>query len=184
MSVTETTFEVRAFHNAFARTDLHASDPATIDLACMLANFVGARNIIEAGTYRGHMASALAFLLKITGKTGGKVYTADTVDVFSSTLADASMDPVRDYIHYHVGDFGDMLKSVPVLADFAYIDASSETNPHLRMEHLALAMQRMNTGGILMVDDTQGDWADAPLFRRMRGLQLPQHRGLTILMKD
>lgn len=179
----EVTFAVRAFHNVFTKTDLHASDPQTIDLACMLVNFLAASIIIEAGTYQGHMATALAHVLNIVGRKG-KVFTADTVNVFSKTLADPSLDLVRDLIHFHVGDFGEMLKDVPGLADFAYIDASSETSPHLRLEHMTLALGRLRPGGIIMVDDTGGDWADAPIFRQMRGLHLPQHRGLTILQKD
>lgn len=171
----------RTFHGVFNETDDHASHPANIDLACMLVLFTEARTIVEAGTYKGHFAFAVANILRLLGH--GMVYTADIEDRIPE-CAWQDVPELAARVSYHRGDFLTMLADVPGEVDLAYIDASDKDNPHLRWEHAEAAYHRLRLGGLLLVDDTAAeDWGDARSFREWASIQLPQHRGLTIVQK-
>lgn len=176
---------VRAFHSVFTESDEHASAPATVDLAAMLVTFIRPVNIVEAGTYRGHMALALANMLRLFD-SAGKVYTADPENYIQPALDHPDVAPVLPYVHYHQGDFLEMLATVPDPIGFAYIDASSVENPRMRWDHANEVYRRLTPGALMLVDDTASeDWADAQRFREWGrfNLHLPQHRGLTIIQK-
>src|SRR5204862_124505 len=59
--------------------------------------------------------------------------------------------------------------------DFCYIDGGS------RLPYTKLALQHMNPGGLIAVDDCAGDWRGAKMLRRMANLYLPTHRGLVLI---
>lgn len=171
---------LRSFHGSLSETDHMASDSAAIDLLAMFAWFTEPKIVVEAGTYKGHFAYAISNILRMIGK-GGKVYTADPIDNISQTLAMPDADPLRPQIHYHHGDFLEMLADVPGPIDLAYIDASSTEDPLLRRKHAMAVWKRLAPRGLLFVDDTASkDWEDAKFFRQISSLHLPQHRGLTI----
>jgi predicted O-methyltransferase YrrM len=172
---------VRSFHGSLAETDNMASAPEAIDLIAMFVHFTNPRVVVESGTYKGHFAYAISNILRLLGN-GGKVYTADPVDKVSDTLALPGADELRPQIHYHKGDFLEMLADVPGPIDVAYIDASDPNDPLLRRKHALAVWKRLAARGLLFVDDTASkDWEDAKFFRQISSLHLPQHRGLTIL---
>lgn len=171
--------KAHTFHGVMNGTDDTASHPANIDLACMFLSFLEPEVVVEAGTYKGHFAFAAANILRQLGK--GKVYTADTINFIDHLWTDAST--ITPFIHFLHGDFLDLLKDVPDPIDFGYIDASTLENPHLRWEHATAVFKRLRLGGILMVDDTEGDWGDAKRFQVAGDIHLSQHRGLTIIQK-
>jgi predicted O-methyltransferase YrrM len=172
---------IRTWHGVLSETDLEASAPANIDLACMLIAFQEPKVVVEAGTFRGHFAFAAANILRQI--ESGMVYTADPVDGTSELLTQPMAQRLLPYLHVHRGDFLDMLADVPDPIDFAYIDASSKENPHMRWEHARAVHARMRPGGLILVDDTEGEWGDATRFRQWGDLHLKGHRGLTIIQK-
>ncbi len=60
--------------------------------------------------------------------------------------------------------------------DFCYIDGGS------RLPYTKLALQHMNPGGLIAVDDCAGEWRGAKMLRRMANLYLPTHRGLALIL--
>lgn len=171
------------WHGVLTETDTVASDPSNIDLACMLVHFTGAKVIVEAGTYYGHLTLATANILR-QAEGGGMIYSADPIDTFSKTLAQIPM--LQPFIQYHPTDYLEMLKQVKDPIDMAYIDASAADDPHMRWTHAQATLVRMKRGGLLLIDDTEGDWEDAQNFKawaRTGGIHLGMHRGLTILQR-
>ena len=175
--------ELRAFHSVCMEYDMHDSDPATIDLVCMFATFLNPQVVVEAGTYRGRMTTALANVLRAIGGTG-VIYTADPTDHVSAMLALPELAPITPYIRYHQGDYLEMLGTIPGDIDLAYIDASHTDNSHMRWEHAMATFLRLRYGGLILVDDTAGEWEDAAKFRDLANIYLPGHRGLTIIQKS
>jgi predicted O-methyltransferase YrrM len=174
--------ELRSFHGVLGEVDTMASDAAAIDLFCMLCFFVEPKVVVEAGTYQGHLALAVANILRSNGT--GTLYTADTCDDgFSVALSMECMNLIRPHIQFHHGDFLEMLKKVEDPIDLAYIDASSKENPHMRWEHYRAALKQLRPGGLVLVDDTAGDWSDAKDFQYVANIQLMQRRGLTLIQK-
>lgn len=176
------TYEVRpSWHSVLPQTDDMASDFATIDLACMLAAFLQPKVIVEAGTYRGHMAAAVAHTLFQMGHVA-TIWTADPDDQgFGIVLADAPWGPM---VQYHQVDYLAMLATIEGDVDLGFIDASSEENPHMRREHMQATFNRLAPGGILLVDDTAAtDWDDAKTLRENASLYLAPHRGLSFYQK-
>lgn len=174
---------VMSWHGALGQTDEMASDSASVDLACMLAAFIKPKVVVEAGTYIGHMALALANIVRQV-EPAGKVYTADVQDQGLAQRLEGEGQFLAPYIHFHLGDFLDMLKDVPGLIDLAYIDASSAEDPHLRMKHFWAVENRMREGGLILVDDTESkDWPDAKKFRDLSDIHLTQARGLSIFQR-
>jgi predicted O-methyltransferase YrrM len=172
---------VQAFHSVITDIDEMASDPANIDLAAMLAFFIQPRVVVEAGTYQGHLTLAVANILRIQGY--GKIYTADPIDHVARTLAHPDVAQLLPHIHYHPGTFEELLEQVPGEIDLAYLDASSVDDPGMRMAHYKAVYPRLRNGGIAMIDDTEGEWDDAPTFRRVASIHLSQRRGLTLIQK-
>lgn len=177
------TSQVLSWHGVLNGTDEMASESASVDLVCMLAAFVKPKIVVEAGTYFGHMALALANVIRQV-EPAGKVYTADVLDHGLNKQLAGTADFLAPFIHFHHGDFLDMLKDVPGEIDLAYIDASSTEDPHLRMKHFYAVEHRMRDGGLVLVDDTESkDWTDAKYFRQLSDLHLPQRRGLSIFQR-
>lgn len=162
-----------------------ASDVRSLDLICALALFVGARTVVEAGTYRGHTALALGEALSHLG-LDSHVWTADTIEQYPEGIATQAIGPLglQKTVTFFLGDFNDMLNTVPGEIDLAYIDASSVDAPKLRRQHFDIVWPRMKRGGIVIVDDCSGEWDGASEFREQATLYLPQRRGIGIFQKN
>lgn len=174
---------INGFHSVCQAYDPHDSEPATVDLVCMLVAFLAPAVVVEAGTYRGRMALSIANILRING-SGGVVYTADPVDLVAPTFALPELASLMPHLQYHQGDYLEMLGQIPGEIDLAYIDASSVENPHMRWEHTMATYLRMKPDGLILIDDTGSDgWEDAAKLRDLAAVYLEQHRGLTIIQK-
>lgn len=182
-----TTSLIRTWHSVYREADEMASSAQAVDLVCMLANYIEPKVFVEAGTYKGHLTFAVANVLASIGD--GKIWTADTIDNFSEPLnqmAQERPDIASRVVFYHA-DFLAMLSDIPEV-DMAYIDASSKENEHMRLDHANAVYQKLNVGGLIVVDDTATveGWDDARKFRlwaQREGIHLGQHRGLTIIQK-
>ena len=175
----------KAFHSIFPDVDFEDSAPASTDLACMLVAFMRPRIVVEAGTHRGRTALAMANIMRALS-VPGMVHTADPVDRVSETLSHPELACILPYLRYYQGDFLDMLDGINDKVDLAYIDASSPDEPHLRWKHAKATYERLRIGGLLLVDDTGGDWEAAEWFRGWandQGIHLTQQRGLTMIQK-
>lgn len=174
---------VPAWCSVLPEIDEMASAPATIDLLAMLTSFMQPKVVVEAGTYRGHAALAVANVMR--AYDSGHLYTADVYDNFSATLADIPI--LQPYITWWHGDYLAMLEQVPGEIDLAYIDASDPNDSNLRLEHAGRTYARLAPGGLLLADDTGSpDWREAKLFRvwaQSSGIHLTQRRGLTFIQK-
>jgi predicted O-methyltransferase YrrM len=173
----------RTWCSVLLETDEMASAPASIDLMGMLVNFIQPSIVVEAGTYRGHLALAVANILR--AHEHGTIYTADTVDNFSGTLA--HITELQPFVRWYHGDYLDMLAEIEGEIDLAYIDASSKQDSRLRLTHAERTFERLRPGGLLVADDTAStDWQEGEVFRdwaKCTGIHLSQHRGLTIIQK-
>jgi predicted O-methyltransferase YrrM len=179
----ETTREVRHWHGVLTDTDDMASEAASVDLCSMLVRYLEPTTVVEAGTYRGHLTLAVANILRQIAPHG-VIHSADPMDFFSHTLK--QVPELQPHIKFYHGDYLTMLHTITEPIDLAYIDASDKLNSHLRWEHAMATMIRMRRGGLVLVDDTEGDWEDAKAFKnlsRTGGIHLSNHRGLTILQR-
>lgn len=106
--------------------------------------------IVEAGTYRGHTAIAMADACRRLGK--GHVTTFDPYDHGVQKFID--LNGLEDYCTYVHGPY-----EIPNEVDFAFIDASArdETgmmNASLRWIHFSETMKRLRPMGMICAHDT------------------------------
>ncbi len=162
------------------KIDTQTSDPATLDVLCMLIRHMEAKVIVEAGTYRGWGSFTMAETLKAYN-VDGHIWTCDPVDYEVHEVLE-SMD-LGSYVTYSKEVFEDMLPNVPGEIDLAYIDASDKDEENLRLRYLSLVLPRMKTGGIVVMDDCAGGWEGAAFTRQLASVYLPLHRGCAILQR-
>ena len=138
--------------------DQEASDPAQCELLAALVRCAKPRIVVEAGTYKGHGALAIARALHVNGPTG-HLWTADPYE-FGQRDTLAGLPNVS----FCNEDFLTMLDRLAEV-DFAYIDAS-EWGPNgrdasLRVRHFEAVLPKLAPGGLICVDDTKADdWND------------------------
>jgi predicted O-methyltransferase YrrM len=163
--------------------DDEASDPAQCELLAALVRCAKPRVVVEAGTYRGHGAIAIADALARNGPTG-HLWTADPYDFHQPKILSG-----RDNITYCREDFLTMLARLDSV-DFAYIDASdfgpNGRDASLRVKHFEAVLPKLSPGALVLVDDTLADdWSDGEGGRsvlriRERCFNLRFLRGLSI----
>lgn len=137
--------------------DTEATDPAQCDLLYALVRCVKPKTCVEAGTYKGHGALAIARALQ--ANNSGWLYTADPHDY--GQMAELSG---VGRVTYFAQDFLQMLDGLDSV-DFAYIDASgwgaTGRDASLRVRHFDAVLPKLNPGGLILVDDTACDkWND------------------------
>lgn len=171
-----------SWHGVILSTDLEASEPATIDLICMLVSFTKPTIIVESGTYKAHTALAMASILRQI-KQRCTIYTADPLEQGLTGILEES-DWLNEYVRYYKGDYEAMLNEVDGSPNLAYIDGGDRKDVHMRLRHTQATYERLAPGGIMLVDDTGAtDWGDAGILRSMANVYLPQNRGLAIIQK-
>jgi predicted O-methyltransferase YrrM len=138
--------------------DLEATAPEQCELLRALIRCHKPRVVVEAGTYKGHGAIAIAEALWRNGATG-HIWTADPYDFGQP----ATLAPYPNVTFYRE-DFLTMLTRLDSV-NFAYIDAS-EWGPNgrdasLRVRHFEAVLPKLEPGGLVCVDDTLADdWND------------------------
>lgn len=158
-----------------------ASHPATWDV---LASFVAAlrpKVIVEAGTYRGHAALAMAEALHIE-RIDGHIYTADVADFAVPEVV--GIAGLTDYVSFTHGSFEAMLASIVQPVHLAFLDASNPDNARQRLDHLDAVWPMLVPNGVVIVDDATSDaWQYAKELRDRADLYLPVGMGLAIFQK-
>jgi caffeoyl-CoA O-methyltransferase len=171
-------------------------------LLTLLARAVGARVVLDVGTFTG--LSALAFARGLA--PDGKVITCDVSDEHAGLAREHwEMAGVGDRVEFRLGAAGRTLASLPadLGADIVFIDADKMNYP----TYHALAVPLLRPGGLLIADNVfldgyvmDPDLADDALMRgcarqvrafnaalaadeRLETVMLPIADGLTIACK-
>jgi caffeoyl-CoA O-methyltransferase len=115
----------------------------------MLVSLIGARTVVEVGTFTGMSALWLARGLP----DGGRLVCFDITDKYLATAREAwTAAGVDDRIEVRIGPAADGLAELPdePHVDLAFIDADKTGYAAYYEEILA----RMRTGGVILVDNT------------------------------
>lgn len=135
-----------------------------------LAHMIGARTIVEAGTYKG----ATAFALGVVNRYAA-VHTFDPHD--------HGVGWMPHNVHVHRCDFLWMLEYVDDV-DFAYIDATdAEHGTRYRWECADAVLDLLNPRGIIAFDDTWTDWDGVDEIRGLCQINIQAQKGLSIYQK-
>lgn len=122
------------------------------NLLRMLCQMIGARRVLEIGTYSGYAAHCMAEVLP----EGGELHTIESDDEMEDFIRHyVDRAPYRDKIHLHIGD---ALEVLPRLLsahtfDLVYIDANKRQYP----EYYELVMQHLSSGALILADNTLWD---------------------------
>ena len=116
----------------------------------MLVEMMGAKNILEIGTFTGYSAICMAEGLQ----EGGKVYTFDVNDELEDfTRKWIEGSPVADKICYRIGSALDEAPALGVTFDLVFIDGDKREY----IEYYQMAMDILRTGGWIIADNTLWD---------------------------
>lgn len=116
----------------------------------MLCGLIGARRVLEIGTYTGYAAISMAMGVV----DGGMVHTID--------INDELEDMVRDFVHrsgmeericFHVGDACEVIHRLDELFDLVFIDADKRQY----LDYYHLVFDRVRPGGMIVADDVLWD---------------------------
>ncbi len=116
----------------------------------MLCGLIGARRVLEIGTYTGYAAISMAMGVV----DGGMVHTID--------INDELEDMVRDFVHrsgmeericFHVGDACEVIPRLDELFDLVFIDADKRQY----LDYYHLVFDRVRPGGMIVADDVLWD---------------------------
>jgi caffeoyl-CoA O-methyltransferase len=114
----------------------------------LLAKSIGARTVVEVGTFTGYSTMALAAGLV----PGGTVITCDVSTEWVSIATSAwTAGGVADRIQPKLGPAADTLRDLPndVLVDLAFIDADKVNY----ITYWELLVPRLRPGGLLLADN-------------------------------
>ena len=162
----------------------------------MLCRLVGARRVLEIGTYTGYAAISMAMGM---GEDG----VLHTIDV-NDELEDFTREFIRKSglekrIVFHVGDALEIIPELKGMFDLVFIDADKREYP----EYYRLVFDKVRVGGIIVADDvlwdgkvvTEGEKTDAQTRgildfndmvqadERVENLLLPVRHGLMLMRK-
>lgn len=112
----------------------------------MFCRMIGARRVLEIGTYTGYAAISLAEGLE----EDGIVYTIDIND----EIEDIAREYIRksgleERIRFLLGDACDLIPDLAETFDLVFIDADKRQYP----EYYRLIFDKLKPGGIIVADD-------------------------------
>ncbi|MGM1063885.1 O-methyltransferase [Saccharothrix sp. Mg75] len=117
-------------------------------LLTLLTKSVGARTVVEVGTFTGYSTLALASGLA----PGGRVITCDLSDEWTALAREAwAAAGVADRIRVELGPAADTLRALPdePFVDLAFIDADKTGYT----EYWELLVPRVRPGGLILADN-------------------------------
>lgn len=116
----------------------------------LLVEISKAKSIIEIGTYSGYSALCMAEGLPEEGILHTIEINDEQEDFIKEQLKSA---PHGSKIVLHIGDAMDILPTMDMKFDLAFIDADKR----LYQEYFELLLPRMNKGGLILADNTLWD---------------------------
>lgn len=112
----------------------------------MLSKLVGAKRILEIGTFTGYATLCLAEGLT----TDGIIYTLDINAELEDMVRDNfAKSPLNEKISYIIGDAQQSLQQIDEIFDLVFIDADKKNNG----TYYNLIFDRVRPGGLIIVDN-------------------------------
>ncbi|GHT38508.1 O-methyltransferase [Bacteroidia bacterium] len=116
----------------------------------MLVRMARPKRILELGTYTGYATLCLAEGLA----ENGEIHTIEKDDEMEDFIRrNFEKSPLNAKIHLHLGDALDVLPTLEGTFDMVFIDADKR----LYCEYYDLIFDRVNTGGLILADNTLWD---------------------------
>lgn len=122
------------------------------NLLKMICQMLGAKRVLEVGTYSGYAAHCMAEALP----EGGEVHTIESDDEMEDFIRQyIGGAPYADKIHLHIGD---AMELIPELVcahrfDLVYIDANKRQYP----DYYEMIVPHLHSGAIILADNTLWD---------------------------
>ena len=115
-----------------------------------LSRMIRPKTVLEVGTFTGYAAICLAAGLQ----EGGVLHTIEVNEeleyIIQKYIKKAALE---DRIQVHIGDAKNIIPSLDVVFDLVFIDAGKFDNAF----YYELALQKMNTGGHILIDNVLWD---------------------------
>lgn len=116
----------------------------------MICQMIGARRVLEIGTYTGYAAISMASGLA----EGGVVYTIDVNDELEDfTRGFIEKSGLEEHIVFHVGDACEIIPRLDEVFDLVFIDA--DKREYSKYYHLVF--DKVRAGGMIIADDVLWD---------------------------
>lgn len=133
----------------------------------MMCRMIGARRVLEIGTYTGYAAISMASGLE----DGGVLHTIDVNDELEDfTRGFIERSGLQDRIVFHVGDACEIIPRLEETFDLVFIDADKREYS----EYYRLVFDKVRPGGMIVADDVLWDGKvaapDVKLDAQTRGI--------------
>lgn len=116
----------------------------------MMCRLLGAKRVLEIGTFTGYAAISMAMGLE----EGGKVHTIDINDEIEDfTREYIAKSGLEDRIVFHVGDACEIIPQLEETFDLVFIDADKRQYT----EYYRLIFDKVRPGGLIFADDVLWD---------------------------
>ena len=116
----------------------------------MICQMIGARRVLEIGTYTGYAAISMASGLA----EGGVVHTIDVNDELEDfTRGFIEKSGLEEHIVFHVGDACEIIPRLDEVLDLVFIDA--DKREYSKYYHLVF--DKVRAGGMIIADDVLWD---------------------------
>ncbi len=122
------------------------------NLLAMICKLMGARKVLELGTYSGYAAHCMAEALPL----GGEVHTIESDDEMEDFIRMyIERSPHLERIHLHIGDAMELITPLMQAHDFdlVYIDANKRQYP----DYYRMVMPHLRSGALILADNTLWD---------------------------
>lgn len=114
----------------------------------LLTGLIGARRIVEVGTFTGYSSLAMALALP----PDGRLITCDVSADWGSIAEDAWQEAgVADLIELRIGDARQTLRSLPEVTDIDLVFIDADKVGYI--EYWELLVPRVRPGGVLLADN-------------------------------
>lgn len=169
--------------------DGDACDMDTLHFLYGLVGYLRPSLIVEAGTYRGHGSSVMGEALR-ANKIDGEVWSAD-VEGYDAAQT-VTQNDLQDYVTLYRGDFKAMLDGPLVHRKIrmAFVDSGrvvlndgEKVADDVRSTHVWAAYERLAPGGVVVVDDMNGQWVGVEDIRQRASVYLTTGRGMAIVQR-